>query len=141
MSITIDGLNDLFTTLENLGDVGKKVGRKSIKNGLEIVLDQLKNDAPVDEEKSREKLDIQHIRSNKDGSAWGACGIGANNWEQTKQLWFQNYGYDNYGLNYKGQMHISKNVGWIDKSFAKCEKQANKAMIDMLSTEIDKVLR
>ena len=141
MAVKIDGLNDIFGVMDSLGDVGKKAGRKAIKNGLDVTLEQLKNDAPVDKYKSRNKLSIQHIRANKDGSAWGACGIGSKNWSDTKQLWFQNYGFENYGLNFTGQHRIENNVGWIDKSFKKVQKKAENKMMNTLSSEIDKVLK
>lgn len=140
MSIKLDGFDDIFSTMEQLGDVGKKAGKKAIKNGLEIALEQLKKDAPEDKQKSKDDLSIQHIRTNRNGSAWGACGIGSNNWAKTKQLWYQNYGYENHGLNFTGQ-RIDVNVGWIDKSFKKIEKKANNEMMKVLSSEIDKVLR
>ena len=51
MSIKLDGFDDIFSTMEQLGDVGKKAGKKAIKNGLEIALEQLKKDAPEDKQK------------------------------------------------------------------------------------------
>lgn len=141
MAVKVDGFNDISTTIEHLGDVGKRVGKKAIKDGLDEVLEQLKKDAPVDKNKSRKKLSIQHIRSNKNGSAWGACGIGSKNWSDTKQLWFQNYGYENHGLNFTGQYRVENNVGWIDKSFKKVQKKAEEKMMNTLSSEIDKVLK
>ena len=58
MSIEIDGIGDLTTTLDNLGKVGQKVGKKAIKEGLKIALEQQKKDAPRDTGKSRDNLMI-----------------------------------------------------------------------------------
>ena len=140
MAISVKGFDDISSTMDQLGDVGKKVGRKAIKNGLEEVLDQLKKDAPEDKEGSKDKLSIQHIRMNKNGSVWGACGIGSNNFSSTKQLWYQNYGYENWGLNFKGD-RIENNVGWIDKSFKKVENKAEDIIVKVLSAELNKVLK
>lgn len=141
MAVKIDGFNDIFSTMEQLGEVGKKAGKDAVKSGLNEVLDSLKKDAPVDKYKSRNKLSIQHIRANKNGSAWGACGIGSSNWEDTKQLWFQHYGYENHGLNFTGQHRIENNAGWMDKTFKKVQKKAEDKMMNTLSSEIDKVLK
>lgn len=140
MTVNVDGFDDIFSIVEQLGDVGKKAGKKAVKSGLEEVLDQLKEDAPEDKQKSKNELSIQHIRTNKNGSVWGACGIGKDNWDKAKQLWYQHYGYDNHGLNFTGQ-RVETNVGWMDKSFKKVEKKANNKMIEVLGTEIDKVLK
>lgn len=140
MSIEIDGLGDLTSTIENLGKVGQKAGKTAIKKGLDIALEQQKKDAPRDTGKSRDNLMIQYIRTNNNGSAWGACGIGAKNWESTKSLWFQNYGYENHGLNFSGQK-ITTHVGWMDKVMKQVESKSRKVILDTLKSEIDKVLK
>lgn len=86
MAVKVDGLNDIFSVVDNLGEVGKKAGRKAIKSGLDEALVQIKKDAPNDTGDGARKLSTQYIRVNKNGSAWGACGIGSKNWEDTKHL-------------------------------------------------------
>lgn len=141
MAVKVDGFNDIFNVMDNLGDVGKRAGKKAIKSGLEEALGQLKKDAPVDKFHSRDKLSIQNIKTNKNGSAWGSCGIGSKNWNDTYQLWYQNYGYENHGLNFTGQHRIENNVGWIDIAYKKVKKKAEDKIMKTLSSELDKLLK
>lgn len=140
MSIKVDGINELTATIDRLGQVGQKVGKTAIKKGLNVALEQQKKNAPIDTGQSRKKLQIQYIKSNNNGSAWGACGIGAKNWEDTKSLWFQNYGYENHGLNFTGQK-VATHVGWMDKVMRQVEGKSREVILDTLKSEIDKVLK
>lgn len=137
MSLDVDGFDDLFNTLDSLGQVGKKASKKAVKDGLEEVLEDIKKEAPKNTGASAEALSIQHVRTNKNGSAWGACGIGSDNWEETKGLWFQNYGYENH----IGGKPVIKNIGWLSKIFQKSKPKAEKIMMKTLSDEIDKALK
>ncbi|MGL5087440.1 MAG: HK97-gp10 family putative phage morphogenesis protein [Clostridium sp.] len=130
MSLDVDGFDDLFDTLNSLGQVGKKASKKAVKDGLSEILVDLKAGAPRDTGEGADALSLQYIKTNKNGAAWGASGIGKDNWEKTKGLWFQNYGYENM-----------KNVGWITKIFQKSKSKAEKIMIKTLSDEIDKALK
>lgn len=137
MAVKVDGLNDIFSVVDNLGEVGKKAGRKAIKSGLDEALVQIKKDAPNDTGGGSRKLSTQYIRANKNGSAWGACGIGSKNWEDTKHLYFQHYGY----IHNKSGKQVTAHVGWMDKSFKRVQKKAEDKMMNVLSSEIDKVLK
>lgn len=137
MAVKVDGLNDIFGVIDNLGEVGKKAGKKAVKNGLDEVLVQLKKDAPTDTGDGARKLSTQYIRVNKNGSAWGACGIGSKNWEDTKHLYFQHYGY----IHNKSGKQVTAHVGWMDNSFKRVKKKAEDKMMNVLSSEIDKVLK
>ena len=137
----MSGFDDIYSTVEQLGEVGKKASKNAVKKGLEFMLDELKSEAPKDSGDSRKHLSIQNIKSNNNGSAWGSCGIGSDNFDKTGSLWFQNYGYDNQGLNFNGQIRIENNLGWMDKIFKANEDKAEEQMNKTLISEIDKVLK
>lgn len=140
MSMELDGFDDIFDTVEILGDVGKRAGKKAVKSALDISLNQLKTDSPrakKNSSNSADKLAIQYIKNNKNGSAWGSCGIGSKNWEDTKGLWYQHFGYENHVT----KDFVDKNVGWMTKGFEKVKAKAEKEMLDVLNTEIDKVIK
>lgn len=135
MSLEVDGFDSIFNTLDSLGNVGTKIGKSVIKDGLEEVLIELKSEAPKDTGKSAESLQVQYVKNNRNGSAWGSCGIGSKNWEKTKGLWFQNFGYTN------GKTTVTKNIGWMTRIFSKAKNRVYDNMLKKLSSEIDKAMK
>lgn len=137
MGLDVKGFDDLFGTLDLLGNVGDKVGKKAVKEGLGDILNQMENDAPKDTGNSAKKLDITRLKQYKGGTVWGACGIGAKNWEETKGLWYQHYGYENH-INGK---RVENNVGWMTSSFEKSKQKAENKIVDVISSELDSILK
>lgn len=140
MSVEFSGFNELINDLNNLGNIGNKIGRQAVEEGAKIVLEQQKKDAPrdSDSEHGADKLDITEIKKYaKSGTVVGKVGISSDNWEEAKHLYYQNYGYE---LWKNGEM-VNVHVGWIDDSFNKCKDKASKVMIDIASKEIDKILK
>ena len=141
MAVKFSGFDDLINDLNNLGAIGNKIGKQAVEEGAKIVLEQQKKDAPRDaddNEHGADKLDITEIKKYaKSGTVVGKVGISAENWEEAKHLYFQNYGYE---LWKNGKM-INTHVGWIDDSFKKCKDKATKVIIDVASKEIDKILK
>lgn len=135
MSLSVEGFDELFNTLDSLGNVGKKVGVKAVRGATKTALKSLKRYAPKKSGKGGEALKVISVKSYKSGSVWGKAGIDKTNWEETKHLWFQNYGYN------VGKAHVTKHVGWVERAFQECKKDAQKEMIDIISTEIDNSLR
>lgn len=138
--LEVDGFDDVFKSLDKLSEVPTKTTKSIISDGLEEVLIVLKNEAPKDSGESAKGLDVQYVKTNNNGSAWGSCGIGKDNWEKTKALWFQNYGYENRGLNFKGEF-ITKNIGWMTRAFSKCKSKVYSNMLKKLSSEVDKAMK
>ena len=140
MSISFSGFDDLINDLNNLGAIGNKIGKQAVEEGAKIVLEQQKKDAPRDVNDSNhgaDKLDITEIKKySKSGTVVGKVGISAENWEECKHLYFQNYGYE---LWKNGKM-VNTHVGWIDDSFKKCKDKATEKMIEIAKQEIDKIL-
>lgn len=42
MSVEVEGIDELISSLEQLGDVGKKAGKKAVNEGLKIFLEEMK---------------------------------------------------------------------------------------------------
>lgn len=140
MGMSIDGFDDLFGTMEALGQVGKKVGKKAVKEGLKVTVSSLKRYAPKDSGEGAENLKVISIKAYKSGSVWGKCGIDSSNWDESGHLWYQNYGYENYGLNFSGDK-VNKHIGWIEEAFKKCKNEAESEMFKEIENELDKILR
>ena len=139
MSVEFSGFDELINDLNNLGNIGNKIGKKAVEEGAKIVLEQQKKDAPrdADNEHGADKLDITEIKKYaKSGTVVAKVGISSENWEEAKHLYFQNYGYE---LWKNGKM-VNTHVGWIDDSFKKCKDKATEKMIEIAKQEIDKIL-
>ena len=141
MAIKLSGFDELVTDLNNLGAIGNKIGKQAIEEGAKIVLEQQKKDAPRDKNDSKhgaDKLDITEIKKYaKSGTVVGRVGISSDNWEFTKGLYFNHYGFEHY----KSGKMVNVHVGWMNDSFKKCKEKAAKVMIDIASKEIDKILK
>ena len=141
MAKKLSGFDELVNDLNNLGAIGNKIGKQAIEEGAKIVLEQQKKDAPRDKNDSKhgaDKLDITEIKKYaKSGTVVGRVGISSDNWEFTKGLYFNHYGFEHY----KSGKMVNVNVGWMNDSFKKCKEKAAKVMIDIASKEIDKILK
>nr|DAN39037.1 MAG TPA: hypothetical protein [Caudoviricetes sp.] len=140
MSVELSGFDELISDLNNLGAIGNKIGRKAVEEGAKIVLEQQKKDAPRsdDNDHGADKLDITEIKKYaKSGTVVGRVGISSYNWEFTKGLYFNHYGFEHY----KSGKMVDVHVGWMNDSFKKCKDKAAKIMIDIASKEIDKILK
>lgn len=141
MSVEFNGFDELINDLNNLGAIGNKIGKKAVEEGAKIVLEQQKKDAPRDaddNEHGADKLDITEIKKySKSGTIVGKVGISAENWEDCKHLYFQNYGYE---LWKNGKM-VNAHIGWIDDSFKKCKDKASEKIVEIAKQEINKILK
>ena len=120
MSVELSGFDELISDLNNLGAIGNKIGRKAVEEGAKIVLEQQKKDAPRsdDNDHGADKLDITEIKKYaKSGTVVGRVGISSDNWEFTKGLYFNHYGFEHY----KSGKMVDVHVGWMNDSFKKCK--------------------
>ena len=94
MGMELKGFDALINDLNNLGNVGNKIGRKAVEEGSKIVLEQQKKDAPRsgDDDHGADKLDITEIKKyTKSGTVVGRVGISSDNWEDTKGLMYSSF--------------------------------------------------
>lgn len=141
MSIELDGFEELLTTLDSLGDIGKKITTSSVRRAMKPGLEIIRKEAPYDTENSRNALDIDKVKRYSSGSVWGGMGITSKNWEQTKALFFHQYGYHNKGLGnrYNG-MFMDMHIGWFDKAYEKAKNPILNELESEIGKEIDKIL-
>ncbi|MBD7914214.1 hypothetical protein H9660_03555 [Clostridium sp. Sa3CUN1] len=140
MSLEFNGFDELINDLNNLGNIGNKIGKKAVEEGAKIVLEAQKRDAPRsgDDDHGADKLDIAEIKKYaKSGTVVGRIGISKDNWEFTKGLYFNHYGFEHYK---SGEM-VDVHIGWMNDSFKKCKEKASEKIIDIASKEIDKILK
>lgn len=140
MSIEISGFDDILKTIDELGEVGNKVGKKGVKKALEIALPIIKAEAPRDEDSSShgaDSLSIGSIKSYKSGSIWGGVGINSKNWDKTKHLYFHHYGYQHY----KNGKFVQPHKGWMDEAMDKSMQKALSVLEGTLNDEISRILK
>lgn len=149
MSMNADGFDDLFATLNSLGNVGDKIGKKALRAGLKPVVAQMKTDAPKGDgslgiptktNDGYKKLKVLDVKRFKNGTFIGYAGINSKNFEETKHLLFHHYGYGNKGLNFNGQP-INMHVGWMTKSYEKIKKDAQTELEKVILDELDSILK
>ena len=138
MSMNADGFDDLFATLNSLGKVGDKIGKKALRAGLKPVVAQMKTDAPKGDgslgiptktNDGYKKLKVLDVKRFKSGTFIGYAGINA-----------KNFGYGNKGLNFNGQP-INMHVGWMTKSYEKIKKDAQAELEKVILDELDSILK
>ena len=129
------GFNDLYKTLDALGNVGKKASKKILTEQAKKVLDQQKVDAPKNSENSYRYLEAGKVKS-KGNTSFIKVGITKENWDKCKQLYFQHYGYTLW-LNGK---YYNPNFLWMDKSFKNIESKILDNIYKDLEKELNKIL-
>lgn len=141
MAVNFSGFDELMNDLKNLGNVGNKIGRQAVQEGAQIVLKQQKSDAPRDANSNNhgsDELNIAKIKKYaKSGTVVARIGITSENWEKVKGLYFNHYGFEHH---ISGKF-VAPHVGWMNDSFKKCKEKAAKTMLDIASSEIDKILK
>lgn len=137
-----------------LGDVGRKVGQKAVREGMKPILAQMKKDAPsnpkgvsslgftYEKTKGAKALKVTKVKTYaKTGTSIIRAGIDKSNWDETKHLYYQHYGYENKGLKgrFKG-VKVHTHVGWVTKSFKRTEEEGRKRMTEVVQREINQII-
>ena len=137
MASKIKGFDDLDRKLESLGDVGKRIGKKAVREGMKPIVKQMRKDAPKDSGDGAKKLKVTTVKTYKTGTAVARAGINASNWEQTKHLYFQNFTYENH---INGKI-VEVHAGWMFDSFERSKEKGGKIMRDYAQQEINKIIK
>ena len=139
MASKISGFNALDNKLEALGNVGKTIGKKAVREGMKPILNQMRKDAPKDTGKGAKALKVTVVKSYRTGTTVARAGIDKSNWEKAKHLYFQHYGYENRGLNFDGEI-VATNIGWMNKTFEKSKKEGADVMNTVIEMELSKII-
>ena len=127
----MDGFDSLLHKLDDLGSVGKKVGKEALQKGAKVVVEQQKKDAPKDTGDGAKHLEVAKVTT-----SLAQVGFTKDNWEQCKGIWYANWSFEHY---ISGKQ-ITKNAGWIFNSLKNCEKEARSEIEKVLGDEIEKIL-
>lgn len=126
--ISVKGIESLNNKLDAMGKVTDRVKKQLVNEGANVILDQMKNDAPKGDDNSYKKLGIVDGRSG-DGYLFLDVGINHKNWDECRGLYFQNY---------DGERSSGEHVQWIDKSFSRSHGKAKKIIRDGLKRAVMK---
>lgn len=58
--------------------------------------------------------------------------------EQWKSLYFQNYGFYDYGLNFRGQIYVDNHKLWFNQAVDSFKKAESKAIKEQLKSKVHK---
>lgn len=136
MGIETKGFDELIRKLEDMGNKSNLIAKNAVTKGAEMVLEQQKKDAPSQTGKGAAALSIGEVKKYKTG-VYAKIGINKDNWEQTKHLYYQHFGYHNKGWKMKNKPKlVVKRAGWMNESFNKVEDKAKLAIIAEIKNKI-----
>ncbi|MGN2369381.1 hypothetical protein ACTFJW_04885 [Clostridium cagae] len=133
MSVEIKGINNLINRIGKLSNI------ESEKIVVEVAKDMekaIKEKASVFSENANE---IKAFKPRKVGnSTYIDVGLKSSesDWDKIKALYFQNYGYNNYGWNFKGQIYIDSHKMWFDETVLSKEDEIKAKLKSELKKEI-----
>ena len=119
------GLNKMIKEFESKIEAPDKVKNEIVTKAAKEVLKIQKSLAPHDTNQSRENLSIVARRVGN-GYRFEDIGINARNWEETKALYFQHYGFEHYQTHKPVKVH----VGWMKKAKNKADKKVKEIIKD-----------
>ena len=140
MSVEFKGLDELVKELDSLEKkVKNKIAKVAVEEASEVMLNALKDEAPKADSNSKNSysyLEKDIIQSND--KVHSQMGINSKNWEYTKGLWYQYWGFSTHKKGQKGKkvnktsygrknIKKSENKGpsfhppdyWLDRAFDK----------------------
>ena len=135
MSLEIKGINNLIKKLDNLTNI----------NTEEIINDVAKDmeTAIKDEAKtfSKNYEYVGECEPRKYGRSV-FVDVGLKNetapWDEWKELWYHNWGYRDFGLNFKGSPYIEVHKMWFDTAVKGAEHEVKKKLKNKIKEELSK---
>lgn len=138
MSLEVKGINNLIKKLDNLTNINTE---SIVKDVAKEVEKSLRNEAKTFSNKAYKY--IGECDTRKYGRSV-FVDVGLKNdkveWDLWKELWFHQWGYHNYGLNFHGQ-YIDVHKLWFDIAIKNINKTTTKQLKDRLQNEISKNIR
>lgn len=138
MSIKIDGIDNILKKLNKLSHIEAKKAVNTVAKDVEVAIrNKAKTISDTSylyvgkvEERSYELsyfVDIGFSNKNADFELW-------------KSLWFQNWGYFDYGWNFSGQIYVKKHQLWFNDTIKSQEESIQKKIKESLKKEIQGAL-
>lgn len=131
MSIQIKGIDNLLKKLNKLSNIETK------EAVVEVAKDMQEG---IQDEASKFSVKAEHIKACDPRIYGNSCyvdvGLKGDNFEEWKELYYQNYGFDDYGWNFKGQIHISNHLMWFDEKVQSMEKEIKRKLRNKVKEQI-----
>ena len=138
MSLEIKGINSLINKLNKLSNIKGKDAIEKVSGEVEKQLRGYASDFS-----SKEASYICKCETRDHGSSY-FVDIGLKNdkvpFEIWKGLWYQNWGYFNYGWNFTGEYYIKPHQLWFNEAVNSIEGQTLNKIRNNLREEIKKAM-
>ena len=137
MSLEIKGINNLIKKLDNLTNINTEMVIQDVSKDMESAI----KDEAKTFSKSYEY--IGKCEARKYGRSV-FIDVGLKNevapWDTWKELWYHNWGYRDFGLNFQGTPYIQVYKMWFDSAVKSAEYEVKKKLKNRLKEEINKNL-
>lgn len=131
MSIEIKGINNLLKKLNKLSNIEVQDAVIEVSKDMEKA---------IQKEASSFSVKAEHIKACDPRRYGNSCyidiGLKGDNFEQWKELYYQNYGFDNYGLNFSGQIHITTHLMWFNESVQSVENDIKRKLKEKVKQQV-----
>ena len=113
LAIEIKGMNSLLKKLDKLSKIEAKEAVQEVADDLTKALQ-----SKASEWSTKSKYIKAYEPRNYGLSSYVDVGLKSSEapFDEWKELWFQNYGFDDMGLNFSGQYHITNHLMWFDEA-------------------------
>lgn len=136
MGVEIKGINNLIKKLDDISNISTKKIIEDIANDVTNTLR-----AKAQTFSNTEYMYIAKCEPRVYGLS-SYIDVGLKNdeapFELWKGLWYQNWGYFNYGLNFSGQQYISMHQLWFNETVSNIGSSVKKKLKSQLALEIRK---
>ncbi|WP_294350558.1 hypothetical protein [uncultured Clostridium sp.] len=138
MSLDIKGINNLIKKLDNLSNIDTKSVVHRVAEDMTLsIQDEVKKFSD-----KYEYVGQCHVRCYRKGIY---IDVGLSNdldpWDDWKELWYHQWGYRDYGLNFSGSPFIDVHKMWFDIAVKNAETEVKKELKEKLKEEIDKNIK
>ena len=138
MGIQIKGLNSLLKKLDNVSNIKTKKIMEEVAEGATKAI----------QEEAKKFSDTSYLYAGevevRDYGISCFIDVGFSSektpFELWKPLWFQHWGFRDYGLNFQGDYYIANNKMWFESAIKNYEAQAKREIKEKLRAEVRKVL-
>ncbi|MDU2672646.1 MAG: hypothetical protein E7C49_11605 [Clostridium sp.] len=138
MGIQIKGLNSLLKKLDNVSNIKTKEIMEEVAEGATKAI----------QEEAKKFSDTSYLYAGevevRDYGISCFIDVGFSSektpFELWKPLWFQHWGFRDYGLNFQGDYYIANNKMWFESAIKNYEAQAKREIKEKLRAEVRKVL-
>lgn len=132
MSIEIKGINNILKKLNKLSNLETKEAVVEVSKDME---------KGIKEAASTFSVKAEHIKAcdprNYGNSCYVDIGLKGDNFEEWKELYYQNYGYDNYGWNFKNvHPHVTAHLMWFNEAVQGLETEIKKKLREKVKEQI-----